>query len=60
MNEDEPKSHLNITQYEGELQIPSWKLLMNFYQFVNETPAAKGEWLDALVVAFGMLQKGAR
>ncbi|XP_061402360.1 X-ray repair cross-complementing protein 5-like [Musca vetustissima] len=50
--------YLNIVQYAGELQMPSWQLLMNFYQFVNETPSECGEWLDALVVAYGMLKKG--
>ncbi|XP_075149917.1 X-ray repair cross-complementing protein 5 Ku80 [Haematobia irritans] len=56
--EDDHEGYLNIVQYAGELQIPSWQLLMNFYQFVNETPSENGEWLDALVVAFGMLRKG--
>lgn len=40
------------------MQIPSWQLLMNFYQFVNETAADKGEWLDAVEVAFSMLKSG--
>ncbi|XP_023307645.2 X-ray repair cross-complementing protein 5 [Lucilia cuprina] len=50
--------YLNVTQYAGEMEIPSWQLLMNFYQFVNETATDKGEWLDALVVAFSMLKAG--
>ncbi|XP_073823715.1 X-ray repair cross-complementing protein 5 Ku80 [Musca autumnalis] len=52
------EGYLNIIQYDGELQIPTWRLLMNFYQFVNETPAENGEWLDALVVANALLKKG--
>lgn len=38
--------------------MPSWELLMNFYQFVHQTASDKGEWLDALTVAFRMLKKG--
>ncbi|XP_065357066.1 X-ray repair cross-complementing protein 5 [Calliphora vicina] len=50
--------YLNIVQYAGEMEMPCWQLLMNFYQFVNETAADKGEWLDAIVVAFSMLKAG--
>lgn len=50
--------YLNVFQYAGDMEMPSWQLLMNFYQFVNETAANKGEWLDALVVAFSMLKSG--
>ncbi|XP_013115123.2 X-ray repair cross-complementing protein 5 [Stomoxys calcitrans] len=56
-NEDHD-GYLNIVQYVGDLEMPSWQLLMNFYQFVNEPSSDEGEWLDALVVAYGMLRKG--
>ncbi|TMW41943.1 hypothetical protein DOY81_012976 [Sarcophaga bullata] len=51
------KGYYNIFQYSDELQMLSWELLMNFYQFVNQTASDEGEWLDALAVAFNMLEE---
>ncbi|KAL9924328.1 X-ray repair cross-complementing protein 5 Ku80 [Glossina fuscipes fuscipes] len=53
---DSPKGYLNIFQYGEEFAPTSWRLLMNFYQFVNETAGNEGKWLDAVVVAFNMLK----
>ncbi|KAH8410285.1 hypothetical protein KR009_010715 [Drosophila setifemur] len=43
----------NVVQY-GNPQLCNWKLLQEFYKFVQETACVEGQWLEGLEVALAL------